>query len=85
MKQRLILKMNLLVFSYIHIHSEQLVFSQMFAAGRGVGNCLNMLVCQTTCIDMHVVTRITTIVMLNIVGGKKKRKYNATKPVIFNI
>lgn len=60
----------------MHIHSEQLAFSQMFVAGCGVGNCLNMLVCQTTYI---FITRVTGIVMFNIKEGKNKGKCNAKK------
>lgn len=64
----------------MHIHSEQLVFSQMFIAGCGVGNCLNMLVCQTKYI---FITRVTSIVMFNIKEGKDKGKCNAKKSQLF--
>lgn len=58
----------------MHIHSKQLVFSQMFVAGCGAGNCLNMPVYQTTCI---FITRVTSRVMFKIREGKDKGKCNA--------
>lgn len=54
----------------------------MFVAGCGAGNCLNMLVCQTTCI---FITRVTSRVMFNIREGKDKGKRNAKKSIIFNM
>lgn len=60
----------------MHIHSKQLVFSQMFVAGCRAGNCLNMLVCQTTCI---FITRVTSGVTFNIRAGKDKGKCNAKR------
>jgi len=62
----------------MYIHSEQLVFSQMFVAECGAGNCLNMFVCQTTCI---LLIRVTSIDMFNIKTGKDKGQHNAKKVV----